>query len=98
MDRSGKVSPWEIMSMRPYLVVSAPSAGVLNVCKVKNVPFKTKNMCDKCVLSMREPSLPCLLDRYWHKSFAPSTLIFDMRLIVRSVPSSLLLLYVHVDK
>ena len=92
------MSPMEIMSMRPYLVVSAPSAGVLNVCKVKNVPFKTKNVCEKCILLIRDPSLPRLLDRYWHKSFAPSTLMSDMRLIIRSVPSSLLLLYVHVDK
>ena len=27
----------EIRSMRPYLVVSAPSTGVLEFCKVKNV-------------------------------------------------------------
>ena len=31
------------MSLRPYLVVSAPSAGVSNVCEAKNVPLLVQN-------------------------------------------------------
>ena len=29
--------------MRPYLIVSAPSTGVLNVCKAKDVPLLIQN-------------------------------------------------------
>ena len=39
------------MSLRPYLVVSAPSAGVLNVHKAKNVPLLVQN--EDCVREMR---------------------------------------------
>ena len=37
-------------SLRPYLVVSAPRTGVLNVCS----RLETKNACTKCILSMGE--------------------------------------------
>ena len=38
-------------SLRPYLVVSAPSAGVSNVCEAKNVPLLVQN--EKHVRKMR---------------------------------------------
>ena len=31
------------MSLRSYLVVSAPNGGVSNVCKAKNVPLQVRN-------------------------------------------------------
>ena len=57
----------ETMSMRLYLVVSAPSAGVLNVCKEKMYCswFKTKNMCMKCILRWKTPNR---LGRHWRQS------------------------------
>ena len=54
-------TPWERierMSLRPYLVVSAPNTGVSNVCEAENVPLLVQNLCVKCVLSMRGPSPP----------------------------------------
>ena len=52
----------ERTSLRPYLVVSAPSAGVLKVCETKKKKnrfrLETKNACAKCVLSMGDPSPP----------------------------------------
>ena len=44
-------------------VLSAPSTGVLNIHKAKNVPLQvrnTKNTCAKCVLSMGDPPNLCL--------------------------------------
>ena len=38
------------MSLQPYLVVSPPSTGVLNVHKVKNVPLLVQN--EDCVREM----------------------------------------------
>ena len=50
------------MSLRPYLVVSAPSAEVLNVHKATNVPFLVQN--EDCVREMRffdrGPRLPSI--------------------------------------
>ena len=56
----GEGSPIEKLSLRPYLVVSAPSAGVSNVCEVKNVPLLVQNEehMHECVLSIRDPHLP----------------------------------------
>ena len=58
VDRGEEGSPIEKTSFRPYLVVSAPSAGVSSVHKVKNLPllFQTKNACAICVLSIGDPS------------------------------------------
>ena len=39
------------MSLMPYLVVSIPSTGVLNVCKAKNVLLLVQN--EECVCGMR---------------------------------------------
>ena len=38
------------MSLRSYLVVSAPSGGVSNVCKAKNVPLQVRNEEHMCEL------------------------------------------------
>ena len=51
------------MSLRPYLVASAPSAEVLNICEANKVThswFKVKNACAKCALLIRDPSPLCL--------------------------------------
>ena len=52
----------ERTSLRPYLVVSAPSAGVVKVCETKTKMYRsrleTKNTCAKCILSMWDPSPP----------------------------------------
>ena len=42
-QRGGEGFPIERTSLRPYLVVSAPSTGVSNVCEVKNVPLLVQN-------------------------------------------------------
>ena len=39
----GRSPPLERMSLRPYLVVSAPSTGVSSIHEVKNVPLLVKN-------------------------------------------------------
>ena len=41
-QRRGEI-PIERMSLRPYLIVSAPSAGVLNVHKAINAPLLVQN-------------------------------------------------------
>ena len=43
VDRRGEGSPIKRTSLRPYLVVSAPSARVLNVCEAKNVLLQVRN-------------------------------------------------------
>ena len=43
--------PVERTSLRPYLVVSASSNGVSNVCEAKNVSLLVRN--DECVREMR---------------------------------------------
>ena len=58
----------KIMSMRPCLVVSTPSTGVLNVCKVKNVPFKIKNVRETRSFD-QGPLPPPLSTRYTLTSF-----------------------------
>lgn len=50
----GEESPIERMNLRPYLIVSALSADVL---KVKNILLKMI-YCAKCVISIRDLSLP----------------------------------------
>ena len=59
-DRGGEGSSIERMSLRPYLVVSGSSAGVVNVCEAKNIPLlvQKKNACVKCILSIGDPSPP----------------------------------------
>ena len=42
VDRGGEGSMIERTSLRPYLVVSAPSAGVLNVHEAKNIPLESR--------------------------------------------------------
>ena len=39
----GAEFPIKETRLRPYLVVSAPSAGVSNISKVKNVPLLVQN-------------------------------------------------------
>ena len=52
----------ETTSLWPYLVVSAPSAGVVKVCETKTKTYRsrlqTKNACAKCILSMWDPFPP----------------------------------------
>ena len=50
--------PHRKMSLRSYLVVSAPSAGLSNVYKAKNISIKTKNSCAKCIPLIGDPSPP----------------------------------------
>ena len=54
VDRGGEGSMIERTSLRPYLVVSAPSAGVSNVHKVKNVSLQVRN--EERVLEIRRHS------------------------------------------
>ena len=57
----GGGGPIEKMSLRPYLVVSAPSTGVSNVCEAINVLLLVQNeesMHKKCVLLIGDPSPP----------------------------------------
>ena len=59
------------MIMSHYLVVSAPSAGVLNVCKVKKVLFMVQNrkLVRKMCFFDGEPLPPSVyLGRHWHHS------------------------------
>ena len=73
------------MSSRPYLsylVVSAPSAGVLNVCEVKNVPLLVQS--EERIHEMRSfdgGSLPpsVYLGRYWHHSRDKMDQAFPLR-------------------
>ena len=55
----GRGVPDKTNSLRSYLIVSAPSAGVLRVCEAKTYMyqswFKTKNVCVKCVHSVKDP-------------------------------------------
>ena len=46
VDKGGEGSPIERTSLKPYLVVSAPSTGVSNLHKAKNVLLlvQTKNV------------------------------------------------------
>ena len=39
----GEGVPLERTSLSPYVVVSAPSTGVSNICKVKNIPLLVQN-------------------------------------------------------
>ena len=43
VDRGGEGSLIETKSLRPFLVVSVPSTGVLNVHRAKNVPLLVQN-------------------------------------------------------
>ena len=43
IDRGGEGSPIERASLRPHLVDSALSTGVLNIHKAKNVPLLVQN-------------------------------------------------------
>ena len=52
-SEGGRV-PLKRTSLRPYLVVSAPTAGVLNVHKVKNVSLQVRN--EERVLEIRRHS------------------------------------------
>ena len=47
----GAESPIKKTHLRVYLVVSAPSAGVLNISKVKNVPLLVQNEERACEIS-----------------------------------------------
>ena len=42
VDRRGEGSPIKRTSLRTYLVVSAPSAGISEVRKAKNIPLRNK--------------------------------------------------------
>ena len=59
MKRRGGV-PIDKTSLKPYLVVSVPSAGVSNVCEATNILLLVQN--EECVHKMRcfnrEPLLP----------------------------------------
>ena len=50
VDRGEEGSPIEQASLRPHLVVSAPSAGSINVCEVKNILLLVRN--EECVHEM----------------------------------------------
>ena len=55
--------PHRRTSLRPYLVVSAPSAGVSNICKAKNYVLllvQSEEHMNKSVLLMEDPSPLCL--------------------------------------
>ena len=60
VDKGWDRSPIERTSLRPYLVVSAPSAGVPNIHEAKHVPFlvQTEESVHKVLLSVRDLSPP----------------------------------------
>jgi len=61
LGRRVEGSPIKSWNMRPYLVVSVPSAGALNNREVKNIPLLAQNEeSAKCIPSNRDPSPPSL--------------------------------------
>ena len=57
--RGGEGSPLERTSLSPYVVVSTPSTGVLNVCKAKNILVQNKGSFNQ------RPLPPIYQGRYW---------------------------------
>ena len=68
------------MGLRPYRVVSVPSAEVLNVCEAKNIPLVVQN--EERVGKMRPFNQGPLL---------PSVYLHVIHMIKRTIPSTSLL-------